>query len=261
MQLKLHLHSDRRQVIPINYQYPLSAVIYKILDRADQSYAQFLHESGYTKNGSLKGFKFFTYSDIQSPFLIAGDRLHFLTNEAALTVSFYLPKAIETFIKGLFLNQHIKIADHKSQGKFIIATVEILPQLKIIEKQELLLKPISPVVCGKKNHKGNYDFLAPDHAEFTSQLLYNWKEKIKATYERDDIETKFSDATIQVIYFKNPPKSRLITIKEGTPAETKIRGFTNFKLKVTGKQDMIELLIFSGVGIYNSLGMGCVEII
>lgn len=47
-------------VIPINYQYPLSAAIYKILQKGDSEYAQFLHEEGYGK-----GYKFFTFSDLK----------------------------------------------------------------------------------------------------------------------------------------------------------------------------------------------------
>lgn len=57
-------------VLPLNYQYPLSAVIYKILRRADQEYASFLHETGYRAANSLKSFKLFTFSDIKTPFKI-----------------------------------------------------------------------------------------------------------------------------------------------------------------------------------------------
>ena len=51
-------------VIPINYQYPLSAAIYKVLDKADSDYAAFLHKKGYRAAGSLKNFKLFTFSDL-----------------------------------------------------------------------------------------------------------------------------------------------------------------------------------------------------
>lgn len=41
-------------LLPINYQYPLSAAIYSVLKSADADYAAFLHNSGYGK-----GFKLF----------------------------------------------------------------------------------------------------------------------------------------------------------------------------------------------------------
>ena len=52
MHFLLTLSTDSyRQHLPVNYQYPLSAVIYQILQRADSGYAAFLHNSGYKKEG------------------------------------------------------------------------------------------------------------------------------------------------------------------------------------------------------------------
>lgn len=40
--------------VPINYQYPLSVAIYKILQKASPDYAEFLHNRGYvTSAGRL----------------------------------------------------------------------------------------------------------------------------------------------------------------------------------------------------------------
>src|SRR5690606_18666101 len=103
---------DFPAVLPLNYQYPLSAVIYRILQQADKDYAHFLHETGYKQyDHSLKSFKLFTFSDSRTPFKIAGDRMQFRTPEAELIVSFHLPLAAETFVRGLFMNQEIEIAD------------------------------------------------------------------------------------------------------------------------------------------------------
>jgi CRISPR-associated endoribonuclease Cas6 len=61
MRFKLTLQSvSSNPVIPINYQYPLSVVIYKIIARADKDYASFLHKLGYVVLSGLKGFKHFT---------------------------------------------------------------------------------------------------------------------------------------------------------------------------------------------------------
>jgi len=44
MRFRITLNAqDRYAVIPINYQYPLSATIYKIIHQADAAYAAFLH--------------------------------------------------------------------------------------------------------------------------------------------------------------------------------------------------------------------------
>ncbi|MDE1191534.1 MAG: CRISPR-associated endoribonuclease Cas6 [Arachidicoccus sp.] len=246
-------------ILPLNYQYPLSAVVYKILQQADSDYAYFLHETGYRRSGnSLKTFKLFTFSDIKTPFKIQGDRMHMLTPEAEVIVSFHLPQAAEVFIKGLFLNQEIEIADRKSRTKFRISQVESAPLgLSKEPLQEIVLQPLSLIVSSKPNENGYYDFLAPEHPDFIPQLMYNWQSKYKILY--NDVEDAFADTEMEVLFYKNPPRARLITIKAYTPEETKVKGYVNFQLKIKGKLEALELLINAGVGVYNStVGGGCV---
>jgi hypothetical protein len=50
-------------ILPINYQYELSSLIYKIIDRADSAFSEFLHRQGYMAYG--KNFRLFTFSRIQ----------------------------------------------------------------------------------------------------------------------------------------------------------------------------------------------------
>ncbi len=261
MRFNLYLHTTlKNAVLPVNYQYPLSAAIYKIISRADVAYAGFLHEQGYHRQNSLKAFKLLTFSDIRTPFKIEGDRMRLRKPEAEVLISFHLPQTAETFIKGLFISQEIEIGDKKSRAKFRINRVESLPSGLTEEPfQEIVLRPISPLVCGQKKENGNYQFLSPDHPEFVTQLIYNWKEKYKTVYGTENADAVFSNAGMEAIFYKNPPKSRLITIKAGTSAETKIRGFVNFRLKVWGKQEALELLLNAGAGVYNSLGMGCMK--
>ena len=260
MRFLLNLNTlSSEAIIPVNYQYPLSAAIYRILERADKSYSRFLHETGYQQPNSLKSFKLFTFSDLKTSFKIKGDRLQLTSGNAELLVSFHLPTAAENFIKGLFMDQQLDIADKKSRASFAISQVSVSPCLLPNEAfQEVILQLLSPVVCGLKNERGNYDFLSPEHAEFVPKLRHNWKEKYAVVYGEAEANAVFGEVAMEVLYYRNPPRSRLITIKADTPAETKIRGFTNFQLKVKGRREAMELLMNSGVGVYNALGMGCV---
>lgn len=258
VRLLLILNSSKeKEIIPINYQYPLASAIYKILQNADAEYSEFLHEKGYGK-----GFKLFTFSDIKCPFRIDRDRLILLANKMEIIVCFHLPMAAETFIKGLFMSQQMDIADKSSKASFTVERIESLgsplDQVKENDEVEILLKPLSSIVCGLKNEKGNYDFLSPVDARYEEMLFVNWEEKCKAVWGDEEV---MNNAFIQILFYQNPPKSRLITIKAGTPAETKIRGFNNFKIKIKGKKQAVELILDSGIGLYNAQGMGCVEII
>jgi len=245
--------------IPINYSYCLSAAIYKILARADVEYAAFLHDHGYHAEHSLKAFKLFTFSDISVLFRIKGDRLLLLKNEVRFRVAFHLPDAAASFIKGLFMNQRLSIGDKKSQADFNVQHVALAGSpLGAEPVREVLLRPLSPVVAGVKNERGHYDFLAPTDERFITRLMGNWRAKYAALY--DDTETAFKDAAMSVVRYPNPPKSRLITIKADTPEETKIRGFMNFRLKVRGRKEALELLLNAGCGLYNAMGCGCVSV-
>lgn len=260
MRLLLTLSVKENQILPINYQYPLASAIYRILQKADAGYAAFLHKKGYGK-----GFKLFTFSDLRCPFKIEGDRLLLLSDKAEIIVCFHLPKTAETFIKGLFMSQQIDIADRKSKTSFTVSQVASLPSpldgFNKNDEVDLLLKPLSPIVCGLKNEKCNYNFLSPSDEVYEEMLFLNWEEKCKAVFEKDEAGQIMERSFIQILFYKKPPKSRLITIKADTDAETKIRGFNNFEIRIKGKKEAVELLLNSGVGLYNAMGMGSVEIV
>lgn len=245
-------------IIPINYQYPLSAAIYRVLQRADGDYAHFLHNKGYGK-----GFKLFTFSSIECAFKLNGDRLQIIGNSVVFEVAFYLPKAIENFIKGLFQTAQIDIADAKSRGSFRIVEVEAVPSaLSNFNENEIVsvdVEPLSAVVAGIPNENGNYNFLSPRDERYIETVIYNWREKIKACFDEATSGAAFLLA--EVSFNNSPPKSRLMTIKAGSPQETKIKGYLNFKLSFTSERRFLEVVMNCGVGVYNSLGCGMVRVV
>ena len=255
MQFKITLQSNQSTypILAINYQYGLSSALYRIIAKGDSVYAQFLHETGYGK-----GFKFFTFSQISSPFIIKGDRLHLQSNELSFVVSFHLPQAMESFIKGLFQSEKIDIADKKSKASFVVKSIETLPNPFLgLKENEILskqLRLLSPVVVGIPNEKGNYDFLSPDDARFVESLIYNWRNKVTTSY--DDATAQSALLLAEIATLKNPYKSRLIHIKSDSTEHTKIRGWMNFELKLTAEKRFVELLFNAGAGLYNAMGMG-----
>ncbi|WP_442795942.1 CRISPR-associated endoribonuclease Cas6 [Pelobium manganitolerans] len=251
MKFRITLNLEGKgDIIPINYQYPLSSALYRIIAKGDAGYADFLHEKGYGK-----GFKFFTFSQINVPFKIVGDRMKLLERNVVFDVAFHLPVAMESFVKGLFNSESITIADRKSKAVFKVASVESraseLQQHSEHEIVQVRLSLTSPVVAGVINGKGNYDFLSPDDERFTESLIYNWRNKIATCF---DEETALKALLLMsIVPLRHPYKSRLITIKADTSEETKIKGWMNFELNVTGEKRFVELLMNGGCGIYNSV--------
>lgn len=262
MQLKLTLQAVHKPaLLPFNYQYPLSSAIYKIIQLADSGFAAFLHNSGYRNSG--KSFKLFTFSDIRTPFVKSGDRMQLQTGEAELIVCFYMPQAAENFIKGLFINQQLQIADSKTKTTFEVIQVESLPQTIAADAATYILQPLSPLVVGKKNSSGHYDYRSPQDNDFIEWLLQNWLEKYRVVYDADENEIQKVKQKIRIAVrsFRHSPQQRLIAIKGGTDAETKIRGYMKFQLEVTAPEEMMALALGAGLGLYNAQGMGCVKII
>lgn len=236
----------------------MSAAVYKIIQRADRDFASFLHNRGY--GDGQKSFKLFTFSDIRTPFVRRGDRMQLTTGEAALIVCFYLPEAAEHFIRGLFMHQQLEIADRMSKIVFTVSGVEILPS-DISGNSITVLQPLSPLVVGRKNDRGHYDYRSPEDTDFGECLYYNWMEKCAAVGLPVAMSNEEPEVSIDVLFYNNPPQQRLITIKSGTEAETKIRGYTKFRLEVTAPKEMLEVAMGAGLGLHNAQGMGCVGVI
>jgi CRISPR-associated endoribonuclease Cas6 len=249
-------------LLPVNYQYPLSAAIYKIIQQADEKYSAFLHDEGYKLNG--KSFKLFSFSDLRVPFRIQGDRLHINGTPASLIISFHIDEAATNFIKGIFINQQLEIADKISRTQFSVTHVQLLPDSFASihhTEPEVVLQPLSPLVVGRKNSKGNYDYLSPADADFSDRLILNLLEKYKAANNSYvDLETWKEKVSVHVLTPRQEIKSRLITIKAFTPEQTQIRGFTRFRMKVKAPKPLLELALNAGMGLYNAQGMGCMEV-
>jgi CRISPR-associated endoribonuclease Cas6 len=245
-------------VLPANYQYPLSAAIYKIISSADAGYSQFLHDVGYSGSRAHKRFKLFCFSSLQAPYRMEGDRMVIKQPDIRLTMGFLIPEAAEKFVIGLFRAQVIDIADQKSKAQFLITRVDTLPPLPPTPQgglAEAVMEPLSPVACGPKNASGHYIFLPPDHPEFLYWLQQNLAEKLASA------GIALQTMPIWEVLTPTTYKSRLITIKAGTPAETRIRGFMQFRLRTTATNPVLQTILEAGLGLYNAQGMGCMDLL
>lgn len=258
MQFKLTLTTvTSNQTIPLNYQYELSAWIYKIIEKADAEYSDFLHNVGYSVG--RKTFKFFSFSNLVIPnFDIQGDRLQIRSEEITLFISFYVDKAAEHFIIGLFQDQKFSIGDIRSKASFHVKNIESLTEADI--GNTVLLRPLSPIVIDEKQEKGQNIYLSPSDKNFGNYLLENLFEKYRATEQVippgwQDFEMKFELLDAQKI------KSRLVTLKANTKQETKVRGYSHFKFRLTAPKELIELGLLAGIGRMNGQGFGFCELV
>lgn len=239
----------------MDYQYYLSAWIYKGLNNADREFSAFLHSEGYTSG--YKHFKLFNYSPLnfgkptlwkeKSLFEIGSDQL-------SLSVSFYLAEAAEKFIIGLFNNQQVYVGDQFNGLDLIVSHIERQPEPEL--NSTMNYRAVSPVVISLKDNSSKYSkYLSPTDTEYSDlirkNLLFKYSSIPNASNLPEDLNFSF--------LLKNDPKSKLATIKPYTPEQSKIRGFV-FDFALTCPVEIHHLIIASGFGEKNSMGFGWVEI-
>ncbi len=258
MQYKLILELDRRfgDNLPFNYQYEQSAVIYRILSQADERYSSWLHENGYVLNGS-KRFKLFSYS----PFIFERVRavtkagcLNIIGNYAVWYINFIPEKSTTDFIKGVFEHKSFTIGNKDFKVAFNIVGVESLPPMSL--REEMRFSTLSPV-CVKQHEGRRIKYLSPDDSLFAEGILKGLMAKYESYHG-----CPCPGADIQQMQFivdnSLTVKSKVITIKANTTAETKVKGFLfNFKMKMPA--ELMEMAIEGGIGEECSQGFGFIK--
>ena len=269
MRFRLTLENTDKGLLPMNYQYELSAWIYKTLNYGNSEFADWLHREGYTND--YKQFKLFTFSSLMVPkFQINGDRMQIESREAGLIVSFYPIDSLEYFVSGLFSNQKFTVADKRSGASFTVKTVEKLPEPEFSNEMEF--NALSPILVSyKHSEKQKYaTYINPGDEQYGDLLIRNLAAKYRAFYACEtvtnaDDETGHSGQvdTENMDYDFEPlgkPKSRLITIKSGTKQESKLRGYL-YRFRIKAPAELIRLGYYAGFGEKNSLGFGCGEVV
>ncbi|MEJ7778579.1 MAG: CRISPR-associated endoribonuclease Cas6 [Daejeonella sp.] len=239
--------------IPFNYQYALSAVIYHKLAQASKDYASFLHQKGYAQNEHSKHFKLFSYSNLTGKFKADKSALQLQDKETGFILGCHMPEFAENIVKGIFANQRISIGDKTAQADFEVQQINAVADLSFTGTQKHTLQLLSPLAVGKKNERGNYDYLSPADPYFLPLLKNNLSDKLLTAYPG-----KTFDFELGANLFPGKLKSRLVSIRAGTDQETRVKGFMGFTLSLRGRAEVLNMALCAGLGQYNGVGFGCV---
>ncbi len=252
--LTLQRISNHERIIPINYQYEVSAWIYRVIHHGDPAFSKWLHKMGYADE--RKQFRLFTFSNLMIPKrTIQGDRIIIQSDVVQLIVSFLPLESINHFIQGLFRHQEFRLGDRQSQVSFRVTTIEGLPEPVFQERMSFQCR--SPVLVSQNIPGEKYArYLSPDHRDYSELLFHNLKEKWKAF-----TGLPFASVTTVEAFTIIPTiRKKGILIKAGTPMESKLIGYL-FDFMLTGAPELIRLGYYTGFGEKNSMGFGCVEVV
>jgi CRISPR-associated endoribonuclease Cas6 len=268
MRIKLILQpKDRNCAIPINYQYPLSAAIYNILNQASPDYADFLHKKGYI-SPTGKPMKLFTFSRIWCPNIRRMGAILNMDHRSYCTFQIASPMLedfVQNFVIGLFQQQEIEISGPQAVGRFMITQVETLP-LPIFgsETKFTCLSPI--VVSTMHEYQGKLTpyYFRPDDQQLSVAIQNNLRRKFETINNKSAADLSLIFEPDQQ-YIKNREKqgkrvTKKITIKEGDREATDIICLeVPFTLK--GSSELMEIAYECGIGEKNSMGFGMIEVV
>lgn len=239
--------------LPINYQYPLQAAIYRILAQSDLSFSTWLHENGYELHRS-KRFKLFTFSNLIIPQYGINkerERLVIKSDLVTLFISFLPEKSTQRFIQGLFQKQSIQIADYLSGVQFIVREIQGMSPLDYYP--DMIFKTLSPVCVSCRNDHGRMDYLAPTDPRYELGILTGLLARYDAIHGHP-----YKGDPYCHIELLNEPKSTLVRIKAGTRDETRVRGY-RYQFKIDLPNELMHIAYESGLGEKGSMGFGMIE--
>jgi len=151
LRLKLKLKT-KNKYLPINYNYPLSAAIYKLLNFGSQEFARFLHSVGYKSNNKV--YKLFTFSLKFNYDKIEKNLFHLSSDELELNIS---SPIIDDFVRNVVIGSLTK-------GGFELITKNTQLFLEIEQMSEIPkpdftsacnFKLLSPLVLSTRIERNN----------------------------------------------------------------------------------------------------------
>lgn len=262
MQFKITLKVLKKyQLLPMSYQYELSAWIYKMIYNGNHEFATFLHEQGYHQKN--KKFKFFTFSRLYiSNFNRIDDRMEINCEEVSFVVSFFVSKIAQNMIVGMFQQEEFTLGDRITRVPFKVEAVQVL-ELNI-PSNVVQLKTTAPLnvvqLIEHPNGKLEQKYLHPKDENFATYFIQNLQSKYEIARKHELIEDLDEDFQIDFQLLNYPIKRKPVRIKAHTPAETKVIGY-NCAFELTAPKEMIKMGILSGFGRMNAEGFGATKIL
>ncbi|MBF0505662.1 MAG: CRISPR-associated endoribonuclease Cas6 [Nitrospirae bacterium] len=251
---------SRKAVLPINYNYLLTSLIYKIIRNSSRDYSAFLHDEGYKIGESKKGFKLFTFSMLKGgKFRADHSDIVFSGGHIQWEISSPVNDFIQHLVSGVFSQGHeIRIGPANAEVRFLIGQVETLPRPEFKETMKFTcLSPITvskiigipPLTSGLRCH-----YLRPWEDDFSEAIKNNLVKKCRLVTGEAPEDAEFR-IKIDAEYMnkKNGKITKKINFKG-----TDIIGFMA-PFQVTGNAELIEVGYEAGFGGKGSMGFGMVK--
>jgi CRISPR-associated endoribonuclease Cas6 len=256
MRLRIQLHLDREAILPIDHQYELMSLVYRLLEVSDTDYARFLHEEGYGREGTdTKRMKLFVFSKLRVPKdrrRVEGANLRLYPGAVEWLVSSPREDFLRHSATGLLSTGSRLMV---GQVGLTITGVEALPAPEFFETTSF--RCLTAIVASQPLSDGRTYYLRPqDEEAFSEAVRRNLLHKYSLLHGGASPENDRLELTFDADYLSNPKHRG--TQKVCIKGIEVVGAFAPFTL--TGSTELMEVAWNAGLGEKNSAGFGMIEV-
>lgn len=257
MRLELILEPKNQEfTISLNYQYYLYISFFIIFDNASKEFLDWAKEKGFTNRNS----RFFMYNFSFIKFInerVVDINKATITSSGEVRIIFTAPifeKEKQEYVINLLKNNNIHFYPAKRENQeFTIKEVNLIDTIPF--EKEMTYK-MSSVSCFFTNNYGHFFRIGDPNLE--KRLIEDLKYKYELVYGKrynSEINIEFDKE-----YIETKKVTKLITMKENTDKEYKIRGF-NCPFVLSAEPEMQYIAYHCGIGMKNKFGFGCLNVL
>lgn len=266
MRLKINLKPRDTKKICVNYNYPLSAAIYKFLRFGSKEFADFLHEKGFNMMG--RKYKLFSFALNLKDISLNEDFIFLNTSYAELIISSPLvDDFIKNFVMGSLKNKYLELHSNHIHSVFEIKSMEVMPEPQFTADMKMRL--LTPLVISTVKDEGEkqiqYFLRYNDNMEnfnriFNNNLCNKYKLINNRDYEGESLKLIWDEDYINNRLKRNVKLTKKITVEKENMRPVPIIG-NLIPFRLQGNPELIRTGYYCGFGEKNSMGMGLAEIV
>ena len=240
-------------VLPVSYQYELSAAVYRRIRENFDTYLRWLSSNGFAPVDDCRN-RLFSFSNLYIPRIrVENDRLHILVKKVQMWISFLPVRGTREFVEDLFSGITFVLGDRRSRVELEVEEIVDCPAPEFgIESEYLALSPIVFMVARSNR---SMEYIGPDHPSYADCFYHSILSKYERIFGHPfEGNTDFSWTLL------SEPKRKGIFMMRFTPDESKVIGYM-YKFRVSMDPLLHQIMYETGIGEKVNLGFGCIEIL
>ncbi len=252
---------ELRFSIPINYNYLLFSSIVNILYYSPVKFHPWVSDNQKATR-ILPNNKLFTFSKLICPNSKVSQTSYSGFGDVKLLFSAPIEDDLAPVIISTFKSREVlKIENYNGYSEFYFKSIKQLPEPEFEDERKFVM--LSPTIISKvmfSNGNKILHFYRINESETAGAIAYNLRRKYeiihKAQY-KGRIEVEFDSEYVE-IKGGSEGVSKLVTIREGSDEEYKLKGFIA-PVTIRSEPEILRIAYQCGIGEFNCLGLGMLE--